>query len=130
MNAAELLKMFLQLPELSTVGKPKERAAFIALRVDRRTVREAARVIGISKSNVQNLADLFQQKLRKKMVEMGKKGAVTSSEYRRLYAQLLELMPYDYDWAGHKIGNFEPGKVSREDWAEVRGGVKLTFDDE
>lgn len=130
MNTPELVKMFLQLPELSTVGKPQERAAFIALRVDSRTVREAGRAIGISKSNVQKLADLFQEKLKKRMIEIRRKGdANCSSEYRRLRAELLELFLEHDDWAG-TIGSFDPHKFSREDWAEVRGGVSPRFDDE
>jgi DNA-directed RNA polymerase specialized sigma24 family protein len=59
MTPQELLRMLLQAPELSMVGSSQERAAFIALRIDCRTVRDAGEAIGISKSNVQNLADLF-----------------------------------------------------------------------
>ena len=130
MKLAELLKTFLQVPELSTVGNPQERAAFIALHIDGRTVREAGEAIGVSKSHVRNLADLFQAKLTKKIMEIGKKRDTPwSPEYRRLYEELSELLPYDYG-GDHKIGNFDPQAVTREDWAEARGGVILRFDDE
>ena len=121
--------MFLQVPELSTVGSPQERAAFIALRIDGRTVRETGQAIGVSKSNVQNLANLFQAKLRKKMMEMVKKRGITwSAEFRRLYDELSELLPDEY--GGYKIGDFKPHGFSREDWAEMRSGVSPRFDDE
>ena len=115
--------MFLQAPELSTVGSPQERAAFIALRIEGRTVREAGQAIGVSKSNVANLAGLFQAKLTKRMMEMRRGTATWSTEYRRLNTELLELMPFDDgDWlGGHKVGNFDTGAASQEDWAEMRG---------
>jgi hypothetical protein len=46
MNVPELLRMFLQVPELSAVGSAEERAAFIASRLDGRTVRDAEQAIG------------------------------------------------------------------------------------
>lgn len=123
MSTLELLRMFLQAPELSTVGSPQERAAFIALRIEGRTVREAGQAIGVSKSNVANLAGLFQAKLTKRMMEMRRGTATWSTEYRRLNTELLELMPFDDgDWlGGHKVGNFDTGAASQEDWAEMRG---------
>ena len=121
-NAQQLLKKFLQVPELSAVGSSQERAAFIALRIDGCTVREAGQAIGISKSNVKNLADLFQAKLAKKMIEIRKKAATTwSAEYRNLYQELSELMPFNDDWGGPKIGKFDTNGTSQEDWAEMRG---------
>jgi hypothetical protein len=130
MNTPELLRMFLQVPELSSLGGPQERAAFIALRLDGRTVRQAGQAIGVSKSHVQNLANLFEVKLAKKIREIGKtREARWSSEYRRLYEALIEEVPRDYD-GGHKIGNFKPYSLSREDWAEVFGGGSPKFDDE
>lgn len=121
--------MFLQLPELSTVGTPQERAAFIALRVEGRTVREVGQAIGVSKSGVNKLAELFQHKLKRKMIEVGRKRDTCSPEFRRLRAELLELFLDHDDWAG-KIGSFDPHTYSREDWAECRTGVRLKFDDE
>jgi len=131
MNVPELLKMVLQVPELSTVGSPQERAAFIALHLEGRTVREAGQAIGISKSNVKNLADLFQTKLSKKMREMRKKrGTTWSAEYQRVFTELSEIL-LDEDWeGGYKIGHFDPNGFSQEDWAEVRGGSGPKFDDE
>ena len=128
----ELLKMFLQVPELSALGSPQERAAFIALRIEGRTMRQAGQAIGVSKSHVQNLANLFEVKLAKKIREIGKtREALWSPEYRRLYEALIADVPRDYDdYGGHKIGNFEPGKLSWEDLAEAFGGGSPKFDDE
>jgi hypothetical protein len=122
-SISELLKAFLQVPELSTLGSTEERAAFIAVCLDGRTVRDTGKAVGISKSNVKNLAGLFQSKLSKKIRDMGKRGRTAwSAEYLRLYAQLSEILPPD-DWeGGYKIGKFEPNGFSQEDWAEVRGG--------
>lgn len=39
--AREQFKALMQVPELSTVGTTQERAAFAALHIDGRTVREA-----------------------------------------------------------------------------------------
>ncbi len=50
MSALELLKTFLQTPELSTVRSAQERTAFIAFHLDRRTVREVGQAIGVSKN--------------------------------------------------------------------------------
>ena len=70
----ELLKEFLNVPELSAVGSAQERAAFIAIRLEGRTVHEAGQAIGVSKSQVTNLADLFQTKLATRMMELRRKG--------------------------------------------------------
>jgi hypothetical protein len=131
MNVPEFLKTLLQVPELATVGNPQERAAFVALYIDGRTVRDAGKAIGIGKSNVKNLADLFQAKLRKTIVEMRKKrGCTWSREYQRLETDLLELMPPDDFEGGHKIGNFEPSNMSQEDRAEAMGWGSPRVDDE
>jgi hypothetical protein len=132
MNTPELLRMFLQVPELSSLGSPQERAAFIALRLDGRTVRQAGQAIGVSKSHVQNLANLFEVKLAKKIRQIGNtREARWSPEYRRLYEALIADVPRDYDdYGGHKIGNFKPGGLNREDWAEAFGGPSPRFDDE
>jgi hypothetical protein len=128
MNALELLKRFLQLPELATVGSTQERAAFIALRIDRRTVREVGQDVGVSKSQVTNLADLFQEKLATRMRELGRKPNAGSEEYRILsrvlYERLGELAEESgsEDWSSAQtIGTFKEFAVSREDVAEVTG---------
>jgi hypothetical protein len=128
MNTRELLKAFLQVPELSTVGNAQERAAFIAIHVDGRTVRETGEAIGVSKSQVANLVDLFQQKLATKIIELRRKRIAGSAEYRTLYRDLREQLHelfyerggYD-DIGGHKIGTFDTNAASQEDWAEMRG---------
>lgn len=128
-NTLELLKAFLQVPELSNVGSEQERTAFIALRLDGRTVRETAQAIGFSKSHVANLAELFQARLRKRIAQLRSKRVAVSAEFRTLYLGLYEE-PWNLqdasgsidDWyGGHKVGNYNTGSVSREDWAEVRG---------
>jgi hypothetical protein len=129
MNPGELLKAFLQVPELSTVGSAQERAAFIAIRAEGRTVREAAQAIGVSKSQVANLADLFQTKLATRMMELRRKRTAGSEEYRILYkdlhgrlGELQEESGSEDDWVGgEKIGSFNAGKMSREDRAEAMG---------
>jgi len=130
MKAPELLRAFLQVPELATVGSAQERAAFIALRIDGCTVRQAGQAIGVSKSQVTNLVNLFQAKLLKRMMELKRKqGAGCSAEYgmlyRGLYDRLLELKEEsgsdDYWWAEEKM--------SREDLAECFGGATAQFDD-
>jgi len=126
-KTVELLKAFLRVPELSTVGSAQERAAFVAIRLDGRTVRETGEAIGVSKSQVTNLAEMFQEKLATRMMELKRKQI--SGEYRTLYRalhnQLLELFAAsgsDDDWEdGHKVGNFRPGALSREDRAEAMG---------
>lgn len=128
MNTRELLKTFLQVPELSTVGSAQERAAFIAIRLDGRTVRETGEAIGVSKSQIANLANLFQEKLATRIMELRRKRIAGSAEYQRLCRdlreQLLELFfergGYD-DIGGHKIGTFDTNAASQEDWAEMRG---------
>jgi hypothetical protein len=128
MNGPELLKRFLQLPELATVGSTQERAAFIALRVDRRTVREAGQAVGVSKSQVANLADMFQKKLATRMRELSRKPTSGSAEYqslsRVLYERLGELAEESGsdDWSGGQtIGTFKEFAMSREDVAEATG---------
>jgi hypothetical protein len=128
MNTQELLKAFLQLPELSTVGNAQERAAFTAVRLDGRTVREAGEAIGVSKSQVMNLVDLFQAKLATRMMELRRKRIAVSAEYRvlyrGLYGRLCEVRDEsgsDDDWDDHKVGDFSPGSASREDLAELTG---------
>jgi hypothetical protein len=122
MKTHELLQGFLATPELATVGSPQERAAFIALHINKLTVREAGRSIGVSKSHVQNLAAQFETKLRRKVVELSKRGRSTlSAEYAQVHGALLEQVPEDYDDGGEKIGDFEPHRLSREDLAEAFG---------
>ncbi len=123
MNALELLKRLLQVTELSTVGSAQERAAFIAIRLDGRTVREAGRTVGVSKSQVTNLADLFQAKLVTRMRELRRKRSTSSAEYRALSRDLQEISDLfeGADWTAHKVGRFKASAVSREDWAECTG---------
>jgi hypothetical protein len=127
-DSVERLKAFLQAPELSTVGSAQERAAFIAVRLEARTVREVGQVIGVSKSQVTNLADLFQEKLAARIMELRKKRVAGSAEYRALYQDLYERLCEVRDESGshdgcngHKIGSFSPGAMSREDRAEATG---------
>jgi hypothetical protein len=111
------------------VGSAQERAAFIALRIEGQSVRVAGQAIGVSKSQVTNLATLFQDKLAARILDLERKRLPVSKEYLELRHALLEHLyelqeesASDDDWyGGHKIGNFSPGSVSREDWAEVRG---------
>jgi hypothetical protein len=129
MRFRESLRALLQLPEMCMVGSVQERAAFIALRVDEQTVREAGQAIGVSKSQVTNLAALFQDKLAKRIMDVERKRLPVSQEYlemrRALLGQLHELQEEsgsdDSGIDDTKVGNFSPGSVSREDWAEVRG---------
>jgi hypothetical protein len=130
MKSRESLRALLQLPEVSMVGSAQERAAFIALRVDGQTVREAGQAIEVSKSQVTNLATVFQDKLAARILDLERKRLPVSKEYlevrRALLHHLHELQEEsgsdDDDWyGGHKIGNFSPSIVSREDWAEARG---------
>jgi hypothetical protein len=130
MNTGESLKELLLLSEMSSVGSPQERAAFISVYIDGQTVRETARTISTSKSQVSNLAALFVAKLGAKMQELERKRTPLSKEYverrdalrRHLYELQEESGSDDFsDIDDRKIGNFSPGSVSREDWAEVRG---------
>jgi hypothetical protein len=113
MFTPDLLRKFLVVPELSGVGSAQERGAFVALHIERRTVREAAEAIGVSKSQVPNLANVFQAKLGAKIGELRRKRIAGSPEYRAAFAalrdRLLELADesgsYDWDWDG-KVGHF------------------------
>lgn len=127
MNALELLKAFLQVPKLSTVGSAQERAAFIAIRVEGRTVREAAQAIGVSKSQITNLADLFQAKLATRVMEL----RTGSEEYRILYRSLQGRLYEVQEENGTEDYRGEPHrhKLSREDYAEVTG-TRLSDPDE
>jgi hypothetical protein len=129
MKSRESVRALVQLPEMCMVGSAQERAAFIALRIDGQTVREAGQVIGVSKSQVTNLATQFQDKLAARILNLERKRLPVSREYLELRRTLIEHLHElqeesgsDDDWySGQKIGNFSPGSVSREDWAEVRG---------
>ena len=70
MTLVELLGAFVQVPELSSVGSAQDRAAFIAVRIEVRTVRDVGRAIGVSKSQIPNLVDRFQEKLAARMMEL------------------------------------------------------------
>ena len=92
-----------------------------------------AQAIGVSKSQIPNLVDRFQEKLAARMRELKRKRVEVSAEYqalrRDLYEWFCEVRSDDDWWGGHKIGNFDTGAVSREDWAEVTG-TPLRFQDE
>lgn len=116
------------------MGSPQERAAFSALHIDARTVREAGQAIGVSKSHVTNLADQFQAKLIKRMMELKRKPPSTcSAEYRKtcqgLYDRLCQLRDFGDEEGLYKIGNFTPGLGSKEDWAECTG-INLHLEDD
>ena len=129
MNTPELLRAFLQAPELSTVGRTEERAAFIAMRLEGQTVREAGDAIGISKSQVAILAGLFQKKLAARIMELRRKRIAGSAEYRVLFKALCERLSEvanesgsnDHWLNGQKIGSFNAGALSHEDRAEAFG---------
>jgi hypothetical protein len=130
MKSRESLKALLELPEMSSVGSAQERVAFVAIYIEGRTVRETAQTIGVSKSQVPNLASLFVAKLGAKMKELERKRLPLSSDYvekrdalrNHLYKLQEESGSEDFaDINDIKIGTFEPGAVSREDWVEVRG---------
>jgi hypothetical protein len=130
MKSRESLKALINLPEMSSVGSTQERAAFTAIHIEGWTVREAAQVIGVSKSQVPNLATLFLAKLGAKIKELERKRTPLSNEYvecreaLRRYLYELQDESGSEDFAGvddTKIGNFRPGATSREDWAECRG---------
>ena len=87
MNSLELLKAFLQMPELSTVGTPEERAAFVALRIDGRTVREAGEVIGISKSHVSEGDDPFRYRGQRRSHNDSVLRRCVSRQHRWYHAQ-------------------------------------------
>ena len=89
MKSRESLKALIELPEISSVGSAEERAAFIAIHIDQRTVRETAQAIGVSKSQVPNLAALFLGKLGTKMKELERKRLPVSKEYLELRGNLL-----------------------------------------
>jgi transposase len=114
------------------VGSTQERAAFIALQVEGRTIREAAEALGVSKSQVANLSNLFQAKVAAKIGELQRKHIGGSPEYKaafialrdRLYEIAEENSRDDYDWDD---SNWKP---SREDLAECFGLPSPRFDDE
>ena len=131
MYSGDLLRAFVNVPELSEVGTTQERAAFVALHVEGRTVREVAEAIGVSKSQVANLSNLFQAKVAARIGELQRKHVGGSPEYKaafialrdRLYELAAESGSDRYqfcvDWA-----------FSREDLAECFGGQAPRFDDE
>ena len=122
----------MNVPELSEVGSTQERAAFVALHVEGRTVREAAEAIGVSKSQVANLSNLFQAKVAAKIGELQRKHIGGSPEYKaafvalrdRLYALSEESGSDAYDWVDWDW------KPSREDLTECFGLPTPRFDDE
>jgi hypothetical protein len=131
MNSTELLRAFVNVPELSAVGSAQERAAFIALQVEGRTIRVAAEALGVSKSQVANLSNLFQAKVAAKIGELHKKRIGGSPEYKAAFAALRDRLyevaeenGSDDDW------DYSNSKPSREDLAECFGLSNPRFDDE
>jgi hypothetical protein len=131
MDSAKLFRVFVNVPELSAVGSAQERAAFIALHVEGRTIRESAGALGVSKSQVANLSNLFQAKVAARIGELQRKRVGGSPEYKaafialrdRLY-EIAEENGADYDW------DYSNSKTSREDLAECFGLRSPRFDDE
>lgn len=132
MRAAGLLRTLVNVPELSAVGSAQERAAFIALHVEGRTVREAAVTLDVSKSQVANLSNLFQAKVASKIGELRRKRIGCSPEYKaafiairnRLHEMAEENGRSDNDW------DYSDWKPSREDLAECFGLPIPRCDDE
>jgi len=110
---------------------------FIALHVEKRTVREAGTAIGVSKSQVTNLANLFQAKLNSRILELQRKGIGGSPEYKaafcalqdRLYELREESGSDAWDWDG-RIGHFKDSAGCREDLAECFGQSTPRYDGE
>jgi len=129
MKSREPLKALLQLAETCMVGNAQERAAFIALHINGQTLREAGKAIRVSKSQVMNLATLFQDKLAARMQDMERKRLPVSKEYLELRRALLDHLHELQEESGSddsgiddtKIGNFSPSNTNREDWAEATG---------
>lgn len=137
MLTPELLRAFVNVPELSAVGSGQERAAFVALHVEGRTIREAAEALGVSKSQVANLSNLFQSKMTAKMGELQRNHIGGSPEYKAAFSALLtrlyqledESGSNDWHWNG-KVGHFRYSDGTREDKAECFGQPAPRFDDE
>ena len=131
MHSAELLRDFVNVPELSTVGSAQERAAFVALHVEGRTVREAAEALGVSKTQVPNLASLFQAKIAAKIGELQRKHVGGSSEYKAAFTALRDRLYKLADESGSDDYDFDSDwELSREDMAECFGLPSPWFDDE
>jgi hypothetical protein len=130
MYSAELLRGFVNVPELSAVGSAQERAAFIALHVEGRTIREAAVALGVSKSQVPNLANVFQTKLAAKIGELRRKRIAGSPEYKAAFVALRDRLYELADESGSDDYHWDDWKLSREDLAECFGGPSPRFDDE
>jgi hypothetical protein len=121
MTTPDLLRALIESPELATVGSPKERAAFIGLNLERRTVREASKLAGVSKSGVQSLAQLFQAKLRKRIQKVqAVRPEFWSVPFRKAYRELADAIEPDYE-SSHKVGHVDMGHLSNEDLAEAFG---------
>lgn len=135
MFTPELLRRFLDVPELSNVGSAQERAAFVALHVEGHTVREVGQAIGVSKSQVPNLDNLFQTKLAAKIGELRRKRIVGSPEYKAAFSalrkRLCELA--EESGSGYDVWDWNARikcELSREDLAECFGRPAPRFDDE
>ena len=131
MYSAESLRAFVNVPELSAVGSAQERSAFIALHIEGRTVREAAQAIGVSKSQVSNLANLFQAKIAKKIGELQRNHIGGSHEYKSAFVDLHERLLKLAQESGSDRHDFDSDwEFSREDRAKCFGLPSPRFDDE
>jgi hypothetical protein len=132
MYSAELIRAFVNVPELSAVGSAQERAAFVAIHVEGRTVREAAEALGVSKSQVANLSNLFQAKVAAKIGELQRKHVGGSPEYKAAFVALRHRLYELADESGsdNDYEQYRDWTPSREDLAECFGGPAPRFDDE
>jgi len=131
MFTPELLKNFLVAPELSSVGSFKERAAFVALHVDGRTIRDTAEALGVSKSQVPNLATVFQTKLVSKIRELRRKRIAGSPGYKAAFKALRDRLYELAEQSNSNAYDFDSDwEMSREDLAECFGEPAPRFDDE
>jgi hypothetical protein len=131
MYSAELIRAFVNVPELSAVGSVQGRSAFIALRVEGRTLRAAAEALGVSKSQVANLSNLFQTKVAAKIGELQRKRIAGSPEYKAALVALRDRLYKLADASGSDDYDWDPDwKFSREDSAECFVLPSPRFDDE
>lgn len=132
MTSGEQLRVFLNVPEISAVGSSQERAAFIALHIQHRKIREAAEALGVSKSQVANLSEVFQSKVAAKITELQRKHTGGSREYKSAFKALRDRLCEIAEENGtNRLDSENPNwKPSREDLAECFGLPIPRFDDE
>lgn len=119
------------MPELSSVDSAHERAAFVAIHVEGRTIREAAGALDVSKSQVPNLANVFQTKLAAKIGELRRKRIAGSPEYKAAINALRKRLNELAEESGRDDDRDDGDwTLSREDLAECFGQPTPRFDDE